>query len=69
VNDYELETRQETVDGAPWRVWRMDFPPGDTRVRVTYLMSPFEGISYILHTGAPWAGPIGQEFSHSLRSC
>lgn len=60
VNGQELETRQETVDGSPWRVWHMEFPPGDTQVRVAYLMSPFEGVGYILHTGAPWAGPIGQ---------
>jgi hypothetical protein len=60
VNGEELDTRQEMVDGSAWRVWGMDFPPGDTHVRVTYLMSTIEELGYVLHTGAPWAGPIGQ---------
>lgn len=49
-----------------WFHWDMDFPPGPKLVTVSYDIpsvytkgSGYQNLSYVLHTGALWAGTIG----------
>ncbi len=61
----EASTQIETVGQETWSAWQMSFAPGNTQVRVTYgLPATVDGCSaelgYVLHTGAAWAGSIGQ---------
>jgi hypothetical protein len=67
VNDQPLTTESVRIEGALWDVWNMTFGPGDTRVRVSYNFIvtsipgwSFSDIKYVFHTGAGWAGAIGQ---------
>lgn len=67
VNSAEVLTNTTQIQGDPWAIWDMTFPPGETRLRVTYdvivranFSSPAAQINYILHTGAGWADSIGQ---------
>jgi hypothetical protein len=67
VNGVEASTTYVKISSENWAVWDMTFPPGDTMLRVTYdliLHSYADGpaaiAKYVLHTGAAWAGPIGQ---------
>ena len=60
-----FETEAATVGGEIWSAWQMRFPPGDTTVRITYDLPVTSDrcnaeLGYIIHTGAAWAGPIGQ---------
>jgi hypothetical protein len=60
-----FDTQAETVNGEIWSAWQMRFAPGDTHVRITYDLpvtrdSCSAELGYVLHTGAAWAGPIGQ---------
>lgn len=52
-----------------WKTFRVRFPPHeDVRIRVSYVMKPklgytlypWDTFTYILITGRPWYGPIGQ---------
>ncbi len=48
---------------ADWARFPLRFPAeSDARVRVSYeqMLGPYEGVTYVLHTGAGWAGPIGR---------
>lgn len=56
--------------GSDWLVWNMSYPRGTTRVHVSYEQilgvqsdspwyHPIEHMSYVLRTGALWAGTIG----------
>jgi len=65
VGDNEAETTVETVGQETWSAWQMSFAPGETHVRVTYDLPATTDacnaeLGYVLHTGAAWAGPIGQ---------
>lgn len=65
VNSIQLPTREITINSKRWAIWDMTIPNGDTQLKVTYDMRALDGYTaarfgYILHTGAPWAGPIGQ---------
>ena len=61
----QIPTQLAAVGSETWAAWQMAFAPGDTRVRITYDLPATvdrcsEEIGYVLHTGAAWAGPIGQ---------
>ena len=69
INDQETPSTVTEIRGEPWAIWDMNFPPGDTSLRVTYdvplAAPPFPAapaaiLRYILYTGAGWAGQIGQ---------
>jgi hypothetical protein len=66
---YAMELECHTL----WKQFEVIFPPGrNVRIRVTYLMQPafelgegftgypWDSFTYILKTGAPWYGSIGQ---------
>jgi len=61
----EVSTTLQTVGADTWSAWQMTFAPGLTHVHVTYdLPATVDRCSaelgYVLHTGAAWAGTIGQ---------
>ncbi len=65
VGGTEAETQITTVGNETWSAWQMSFKPGLSLVRVTYDLpattdSCNAELGYVLHTGAAWAGPIGQ---------
>jgi hypothetical protein len=65
VGGSAIETQLATVGSETWSAWQMTFAPGDTFVRVTYDLPATTDacnaeLGYVIHTGAAWAGPIGQ---------
>jgi hypothetical protein len=61
----EATTAIETIGQETWSAWTMAFAPGNNTVRVTYdLPATVDNcraeLGYVLHTGAAWAGSIGQ---------
>ncbi len=65
VGGVAVETNAATIGLEIWSAWQMTFAPGTTVVRVTYdLPVTTDGcnaeLGYVLHTGAAWAGSIGQ---------
>lgn len=66
VNGASVPNHTVHENGAPWAVWRVDFPAGrDVNVRVQYRTfgADYYGsvdFYYILETGAGWRGPIGE---------
>lgn len=66
INSVAVPTRTVQIQGDPWAIWDMVFPPGDTALRVTYdviVRATYGGVAqvnYVLHTGAGWAESIGQ---------
>lgn len=67
INGVEVLTRTTQIQGDPWAIWDMSFPPGETALRVTYdvvlrvgYSGPTALINYVLHTGTGWADSIGQ---------
>src|SRR5574341_118850 len=65
VNGVEVTTKRSKVNDEFWAAWEMDFAPGDSQLRVTYDSAATSDacnaeFGYVLHTGAGWAGNIGQ---------
>ncbi len=66
VNGEPVANRSVNDKGAPWAVWRVDFPAGrEVKLRVQYRTIGVDyygsvDFYYILETGAGWRGPIGQ---------
>ncbi len=65
VGGVAIETNAATIGTEIWSAWQMTFAPGNTLVRVTYDLPVTTDacnaeLGYVLHTGAAWAGSIGQ---------
>lgn len=69
INNSPMATTPQLIENKLWALWDMTLPPGDTQLRVTYTFIARQGpegvapaviYGYVLHTGAGWAGPIGQ---------